>query len=213
MRGLSHLAERRQRRAHEQGLPAEAANDERVTLRRIPGALGLGLVAALIGHAVVYGNGHAMGGDYHELLLKLALAGSLALLGALAALATAGARFVADGSILARRVAQVLPNFPALLAATAAWYSLGEAIEPQHAAASILLVALALALAAALLLVGARTLVDSLSAAVVAVVRLRFAGRRPTITLRRRRAPLAIPAPPSLRRRLVRPPPTIARAF
>jgi hypothetical protein len=184
----------------------------KVTFRAIPGALAMGLVAALLAHAAVFGGGHAMGGAYHGLLLELSAAAMVAMAGAAAVVIRSGARFAADGSILAARIVRLLPSLPLLVAASAGWFALGECIEPRHDAAPIAAIGAALILAAALLLAAARAVVGWFATAVVAIVRFGFAGRRPAVTVRPYLIPLAIPAAPTLRRRFARPPPTIAPA-
>jgi hypothetical protein len=142
-----------------------------VILRRLPGALVLGLVAALLGHAALFHGEHAVGGAYHAVLVQIAIAAGLGLLGALAALLWSGARCAADGSVLAARIATGLPGLPLLGASTAFWFSLAERLEPHHAATPIALTALALACAAAIISGAARALVRWIAQIAVAFVR------------------------------------------
>lgn len=175
-------------------------------LKRLPAALALGLLASLIAHSALFGGSHAMGGAYHGALLETAFAGCAGLLGFIAALAWLGASTAADGSVLARRLASVLPGLPALTLATTAWFVLGERLEPAHSAAPALVVLGALLLAAWLLHRMALAAVAVLARAVLTIVTSPFAARVPS-WLR-----IAAPAPlsrrsPVLRRRFARPPP------
>ena len=177
-----------------------------VTLRKVPGALTLGLLASLAGHAGLYGRGHAMGGDYHALLVEAALAGALCLLAFFGALAWNGSKGIADGSVVAARLLARLPGAGALFASTLLWYAVAEAIEPHHSPTSTLAAGVALAAASWLLSGLARAFVAIVADAVIVVRRTRFAprtffwqrcpARRPLL----RRAPL-------VRRRYARPPP------
>jgi hypothetical protein len=177
-----------------------------VTLRGIPGALVLGLLASLVAHSALYGGGHAMGGAYHAWFLELATAGCLGLLASIAALAWTGSRAVADGSVLAARLSERLPNGWAAFSAAGAWFALGERIETRHADPSLLVTALVLALAAWAVVTLARCCIRLLAGAAIAVARSAFAQRSPQWIR------LAAPAPiarrsPLLRRRFARPPP------
>jgi hypothetical protein len=184
-----------------------------VTFRGIPGALAMGLIASLVAHAAVFGGGHAMGGAYHSLFVELSAAAAVAMAGIAAVVIRSGARFAADGSILAARIGRLLPSLPLLAASASGWYFLGEWVEPHHAAAPAVAIAAALTLASALLLTAARAAIAWIADAVVAITRFGFAGRRPSAVARLTLVPLTIPAAPTLRRRFARPPPTIARAL
>jgi hypothetical protein len=181
-----------------------------VTLREFPGALALGLLAALVAHTLLYGGGHVIGGAYHELLLQAAMAGSLGLLVLFGSLAWSGAAHAADGSILAARVSRCLPGQASTLAATSLWYMLAERIEPHHdASVSVIALALALAAAAWLVLRLAHALVRLLAGAVITVSRSRWAPRAPRWIRRAPSVPIARRSPLP-RRRFARPPPSVA---
>lgn len=180
-----------------------------MTLRKVPGALALGLLASLVAHAALFGDGHAMGGAYHALLVQAALAACVCLLTFFTALAWTESGAAADGSIIASRLRDRLPGLGAVIASAGAWYALAEAIEPQHAAASSVLAFGILALAGWLVLRLAGTLARVIGAAVLAIRRTAFAPRRPLRAPR----PQLRPLPRRLlfaRRRFARPPPILA---
>jgi len=177
-----------------------------VNFREFPGASILGLLASLVAHAAIFGGAHAMGGAYHGALLQLALAGSLGMCTAFAALAWGEAGQVTDGSVLAARLGERLPALPTLLLATSFWFALGERIEPEHAAASLLLTVVSLVVSAALLWLVTRHALRLLVAVVFTVSRPPFAGRVPAWA-RRRQPPPTARRSPLLRRRFPRPPP------
>ncbi|MGA8535756.1 MAG: hypothetical protein WB615_16740, partial [Candidatus Tumulicola sp.] len=110
-----------------------------MTVRGIPGALALGLLASLLAHAALYGGHHAMGGAYHDALSELAGAGGAGFAVLLAALAWTGSRVAADGSILAARLGSRLPAIGPVAAAAGLWFALAERIEPRHGDAGLLL--------------------------------------------------------------------------
>ncbi len=177
-----------------------------MTLREIPGALTLGLLASLIAHTALFGGGHAMGGAYHDALVQLAGAGCGGFVLALAALAWTGSRRAADGSVLSARLATRLPALPSLVASAGAWFAIGERIEGRHADAGLLATITVVVLAAAAVLAIGRWLVRRLAGAVIAVSRSPFA-ERPLIWVRHLQpAPIARRSP-LLRRRFARPPP------
>jgi hypothetical protein len=179
-----------------------------VTLRKVPGALALGLLASLAAHALLYGGEHAMGGAYHALLVQAALAGGVSLLAFFGALAWSESR-AADGSVLAARLRERLPGLTSILPAAALWYAAAEAIEPHHADASPIASLLSLAVAAWLVLRLASWIVDALAGAVIAVLRASFSPRTPTWKRRPRSRPILRRALRA-RRLFARPPPIAA---
>ena len=180
-------------------------------LGRAPGALVLGLVAALLGHAALFGGDHAIGGAYHSLLLQTAAAAGFGFAGALGALLWSGARFAADGSVLARRISARLPGLPMVAASAALWFTLGERLEPPHAATPLIFTLVALFFAAALVVGIARGLMRWIAQVV-------FAATRPPIAAALRQALRDTSEPVLLRRqdatgrRFARPPPIVANA-
>jgi hypothetical protein len=177
-----------------------------VTLRKVPGAFALGLLASLTAHAVLYGGEHAVGGIYHALLLQAALGAGLSLLVLLAALAWSQRGGTADGSVLASRLRERLPGAVSVFSATVLWYAGVEGLEPHHADAPPVAAALVLAGAAWLIARLARTVAGAFAHVVIAVTRSAFSPR--TRSWRRRPA-----SPPlarrfySARRHYARPPP------
>ncbi|MBV8197270.1 MAG: hypothetical protein JO263_03990 [Candidatus Eremiobacteraeota bacterium] len=179
-----------------------------MTLRKVPGALALGLLASLGAHAVLYRGAHAMGAEYHALLLQLAGVGLAALLVAFAAAARQGANGTADGSILAARLGRRLPAPWLVFAAATGWFNLAETLEPHHGSAPIALTALALAGSAWLIVILARGLLGALARVAIAVAKIAFAAR--TRVARRVLSSVPPPKPVSYeRRRFARPPPPI----
>jgi hypothetical protein len=176
-----------------------------VKLRQFPGALALGLLASLGAHTALYGGSHEMGGAYHGELVTLALAALGGLIVAFGALALTG-RHAADGSVLASRLAKLLPGIAPVLISTAVCFALGERIETQHAVAGFWPMVAALVVSAALVFGLARAAIKTLADAVVAISRPVYHDRTPRWV--RRAAPaFALARAPSLRRRYARPPP------
>jgi hypothetical protein len=177
-----------------------------VNLRKVPGALALGLLASLIAHSVLYGGDHMMAAGYHALLLQVAAAGALSLLVFFGSLAWSGARGAADGSILAARLTERLPALGLLLPATLIWFAAAEGVEPNHATAPPIAILLALIVASWLLHFLARGFVAALARAIIAISRDPFAPRTPLWSRRTR----PCPAPRRFlwaSRRFARPPP------
>lgn len=175
-------------------------------LREFPGALALGLLAALGAHTALYGGSHEMGGAFHGELVTVALAALGGLLVAFGALAWTGSRHTADGSVLAARLTGRLPGLGPVLVATALCFAAGERLEPEHAAAAFWPLVAAIVASAALLLLLARAAIKTLAQAVVAITRPAYATRTP-FWLRRAAPVFAVAPAPSLRRRFARPPP------
>ncbi|HEY6485131.1 MAG TPA: hypothetical protein VIX83_01960 [Candidatus Cybelea sp.] len=178
-----------------------------MALRKVPGALTLGLLASLLAHAGLYGGGHSMGGDYHALLIQLALASGLSLAVFYGLLAWDGARAAVNGSVLAARLASRFPGFGTLLVAATVWYAVAELVEGQHHA-GIPWIAIPIALAAAAWLLQrlGRFGLAVLAGAIVAITGTSFAPRTPTWS---RFTAQTTPVRPVLwvRRRFARPPP------
>jgi hypothetical protein len=176
-----------------------------VAPRKVPGALALGLLASLVAHGGLYGGGHSMGGDYHALLIQLALAGGLSLAGFYGLLAWDGARAAVNGSVLAVRLAARLPGLGPLLASATVWYAAAELVEGHHAGISWIAAAVVLA-ASWLIQRLSRFALTVLAGAIVAVFGSRFAPRTPSWA---RFTLFARPVRPILwaRRRFARPPP------
>ena len=185
-----------------------------VTLRQLPGAIVLGLVAALVTHAVLFGGEHAWGGAYHSAFLEFTLAAVTGLTAAAGALLWSGARCAADGTVLAARMRAMLPGWGAIAAAGTAWYLLGERLEAAHAGVPLLAVVLILALAAWIVLRVAATAVRALAGIVFAIVRLLVVHRRIRLPfdVAWREAPRYAHDDKYWARRFTRPPPVTANA-
>lgn len=178
-------------------------------VRELPGAFALGLLASVLGHTAAYGNGHAMGGPYHGALLTLVDAGAGSFVLAAVALAWAGARGIADGSVLAGRLARYLPGLPLLTATTVGWYQLFESIEGAHSDDSVWLIGIALTAAVLFVRWIARSAIAAIAALVLAVFRREFARRSP-IWMRSHERRLPNQGHRFTRKRFARPPPCAA---
>jgi hypothetical protein len=133
----------------------------------LPGALALGLVAALLAHTAAYGGSHAMGGVYHGALLGLSEIAVVFSTVAALAMAWSGARRVANGSVLAARLRDFLPGWTPIAASALGWFVLAEHLEPHHAEAPLLVLGALLAFASWLVLAVARGLLAVLARAAV----------------------------------------------
>jgi hypothetical protein len=180
-----------------------------VILRKVPGALALGLLASLGAHAALYGGEHAMGGDYHGLLVQVAIAGVLSLLVGLSALAWSAAGVTPDGTVLAARLHERLPGLAPLGAAATLWFGIAEAIEAHHAGAAPLAILLALTAVAWIVRRVAIFAVAVLASVVFTVARLAFSARTPRWA-RRPRTPALRRFFFGARRRFARSPPIAA---
>jgi hypothetical protein len=176
-----------------------------MSLRQLPGALILGLLASLIAHAAGFGGSHTEAGAYHELLSTLALAGAGGALIAAIAAAFGNAGACAQGSVLASRLCIWIPRVRAVVLAGGAWFALIESLEPAHGPASLAIVALAMVVAAFALRGLAVVTARALAHCVLAVARTAVATRS-VFSARRYCAP-AIVTPHLARRIVTRPPP------
>lgn len=183
-------------------------------LRKVPGALALGLIASLAAHAALFGGEHAVGGSYQSPLLQIALASTLGLLGGLFALALGGRAEASDGTVLAARLSGFIPSRGWVALSSLLWYAGIERLEPHHAAVLPIFAVVALAVAAIVVRALAGAALRLLCAIVFRVLHAPFAQRELTAT-RRHCARLFVRRSPALRRRFARPPPTafaLARA-
>jgi hypothetical protein len=170
----------------------------------MPGAIALGLLASLFTHAVLFGNGHSVGGTLHEVVVQGAAATASALVLAWLAVAWNGRR-AADGSVLAARLLARLPGWPLVAVCAAGWYALIEHAESAHSDPGTAITVLALGAVAALVWAFAKWLVRSIAFAVIAIAAAAFEPR-PVIVCRPIRR-IIRPIAPALRRRHARPPP------
>jgi hypothetical protein len=109
-----------------------------VTLRQLPGATVLGLVAALVAHGILFGGSHAWGGTYHGALLQFTFAAVAGLTAVAGALLWTGARCAADGTVLSARLRSRLPSWSAVAVFAAGWLMLGEYLEAAHTGVPLL---------------------------------------------------------------------------
>lgn len=180
----------------------------RVTLRKIPAGLALGLIASLIAHVALYGRQHAVGGTYHALLMQISSTAVLAFIALLGALAWSQSRNLADGRALATFLRERLPSLGTVVTSGAAWYAGVEAIEPHHAGASGFALLAALGAASYALLHLARAMADTFAHAAIMISRTSFS---PAVPAWRRRPRERVVARHSIqaRRRFARPPPIV----
>ncbi len=178
-----------------------------MSLRQLPGALILGLLASLAAHAAGFGGSHMEAGAYHELLSTVAFAGAGGtLIVAIAAAFGTGGK-CAQGTVLAARLCAWIPRARAVAVAGGVWFAFIESLEPAHGPASFIIIALAM-LVAALALRGLAVLTArALANCVIAIARIATARR--TIFLVRRYSSPAIVTPHLARRIVTRPPPRI----
>jgi hypothetical protein len=175
-----------------QGGPcARAERLTRMTLRQLPGALILGLLASLIAHAVAFSDGHAQGGAYHNALTALAAFGGVGflLVAGYAAVATAGP--YAQGSVIAARLSSLLPGNAAIGLSALGWFAATESLESAHTVAPLLLVAVLLALTTFAMGILAHVALRAIAALAIAIRDEAFAARRPVFA---RRAYVAVRA-------------------
>lgn len=178
----------------------------RVTLRKVPGFLTLGLLASLTAHAALFGGRHAVGGAYHAIVLPIALAAALGFVAFVAALAWTQSRSATDGSILAARLRERLPNVASVIAASAILYVAVEAVEPHHAGAPALVLLAVLATASYVVLRLAHSITAALARVTIAVSRASFSPNAPAWR-RRARGRVIVRRVLNSRRRFARPPP------
>lgn len=188
--------------------PCPRLEKTRVALRKVPGALALGLLASLVAHGALYGGEHSMGGGYHGVLLQLAAAAGLSLAIFFGFLGWNNARVAANGSVLAARLAERLPGFGSLLTAATLWYTAAEYAEPHHASAFWLAVPLVIAAVSWSIQRCCRYALALLADAIIAVLRRDFAPRTPVWVKQPTVAPLARRIAYS-RRCFARPPPIL----
>jgi hypothetical protein len=177
-----------------------------VTFRKVPGALILGLLASLGAHAALYGSSHAMGGSYDGLLVQIALGGLVGLVALFGALAWGGAGGTSDGTVLATRLRDRLPDGGTVLLSAGIWFVAAESIEPSHAAATLPVTLTALAAVSYAVVWLARAITRAVAHAVLAVTRTIFSPRAPSWR-RRVRRPVVPRRILLARRRFARPPP------
>ena len=140
-----------------------------VKIRGLPGALALGLLASVIGHAAGYGNAHPMGGAYHGTLLALAFAGVGIFVLAALAVAVASAHVAPDGTVVAARLRRWVPGTGVLALATTGWFAVAEAIEGAHATGPSFIIVFALLAAIVAVRVFALAVISVVSSVAIAI--------------------------------------------
>lgn len=104
-------------------------------IRRLLGAIGLGLPAAVLAHAILYSNDHAMGGSHRELFSLFASTTVLGFAAFWIVLSLIGRGRICQGRVLNAAINQLLPSAESLFAATFGWFWLAESIESGHGSA------------------------------------------------------------------------------
>ncbi len=178
-----------------------------MSLRQLPGALILGLLASLVAHAAGFGEGHMEAGAYHESLAIFAFAGAGGALVAAIVAAFGSCGNCAQGSVLAARLCSWIPRARAVAAAGGVWFAFIESLEPAHGPASFLIISLVMLTAAILLRRLAVLTARALACCAIAISRLATAPR--TVFVVRRYASPAIVTPHLARRIVTRPPPRL----
>ncbi len=179
-----------------------------MSLRQLPGALILGLLASLAAHAAGFGEGHTEAGAYHNVLSILAFAGAGGALVAAVCAAFGNLGTCAQGTILAARLCTWIPGSGAVALAGGVWFSFIESLEPAHGPASFFIIALAMLLAALTLRGLAVLTARLLATCAIAIARIATAPR--VVFFIRCYAAPAIVTPHLARRIVTRPPPRSA---
>jgi hypothetical protein len=173
----------------------------------LPGALALGIPTAILGHTLLFGGSHQLGGSLHELFLDVALAACAIVAVLFAVVALSGASGASTGSVLAARLGGYMPGLWSVLASSALWYGAIEAAEPEHQMPPVLLVLALLTVAALLICFTADALRRAIASIVLAVYTAPFAPRMPVFITRRRSTTLVRRRRLATGRRFARPPP------
>ena len=176
--------------------------------RELPGALILGIPAAIVAHMLLFGQSHQLGGSLQDLFLSGALAAGVGFLVLFGSLAVAGATHVMGGSVLAAKLMRYLPGLGSLAGATATWYAAIEAAEPHHGGLPWPVVALAVASAAILVFFSSRSAVRAIARIAIAVTGSVFAPRTPAFVPRRLTQRAFGQGRIAANRRFARPPPS-----
>jgi hypothetical protein len=175
-------------------------------VRRLPGALALGLLSAFSAHALLYGHGHAMGGSCGAALQALAFAATAGFGACWFAICIASHGRLRQGSVLTASISNQVPSLPALFVTSLGWFWLAESLESGHAWAPKGCIVLALLLAAALIRRMATAVLRALARIALAGDASEFNDRAPFWIPIARRAVLGLPLVHTLRL-FSRPPP------
>lgn len=182
-----------------------------MNLRKLPAALALGVPASLIGHGLLFGADHEMGGPFHGFVVSLALAAASSLAVFLSALAWRCVGAV-NGSVLAARLAEWLPGAGGIFASAASAFALCESLEATHAAKSLPSALAVLWVASWIISKMARAVVRAIADATIAIAQVKFAPRKSQWCAR---VAERLPSSRSLgtQRHLARPPPLMVTAL
>lgn len=126
--------------------------------------LAFGLLGAVGAHALVFGNGHQIGGGLHGQLIDILFGASAFAALVVAAKSLCGGRFCADGGAIAAALRSALPSLRATIVSAGGWFVAIESCERAHGM-PILPIVLAIVLVCALLVGVARIAVHALRAA------------------------------------------------
>ena len=131
---------------------------------RLLALLAFGLLGAAGAHALVFGNGHQIGGGLHGQLIDVLFGASAFAALIVAAKSLCGGRLCADGGALAATLRTALPSLRATIFSAGAWFAAIESCERAHGM-PLLAIALAIVAVCALLVGGSRLAVHALRAA------------------------------------------------
>lgn len=180
-------------------------------VRRLPAGLALGIPASLVGHGLLFGTDHEIGGPFHGAVLSVAFAALACFVILFATLAWQCGR-AADGSIIAARLRQCLPRPESIFVWAALFFTVCESVESVHAAGNVLVMLAALALATWAVYGLAHVLVRAIADLTIAVTRGESAAREPQWCRRSTERPF-LTRVSAICRHFARPPPaTMASA-
>jgi len=172
----------------------------------------LGIPTALLAHIGAFGgSGHTVGGAFHEAFMEGSLAAvaafGLLLVASLLQSVNRSADPVRDGSVLAMRLHAYLPNVLTLVAGSAFWYGIIEALEPHHDAAPLVLLLIAFFAAATFVHFVASAIVRVLASIAIVFSTSTFATHTARFRPRRYHAIVLTAGRIASRRLFARPPP------
>jgi hypothetical protein len=167
--------------------------------------LALGVPASLLGHVLLFGSEHEMGGRFCAAVFSVMAAAVASFTALFVALAWRCNR-TADGSILAARLRESLPGTPTLFVGAALCFTLCESLESAHAMPIVPATIAALLLASAVVMRLARLVVRAIADLTVAITHAQNIGRNPPWRALRAEQPV-LHCAALLRRNLARPPP------
>jgi hypothetical protein len=158
-------------------------------IRRLAGAITLGLPAALLAHTIAFGNDHTMGGSYAQLLSVLGVTAVVALTILWLGLCASMRDRLVDGSVLRATAVRFFPSTAGLAIAAGGWFGLAESLEASHDSVSIAVVLAALFFAALIIRAFAMHTLCVLAKAIVATASQRFDIRNVALVAVRQETP------------------------